>query len=710
MCTLRRMVSPPIASPGTDPSHDTPTRRPVNWRSVSLGLLGVLFICILTPYNNYVLSNTDFIGSHLPASLLVFFFVFVLLVNGLLWRFAPRRALGGGELAVALAMALVSCALPSNGLMRYLPGHLVSFFSTAAVDNDSATILRQLDLPDWLWPRMAADDPVERAMDPVVRDFVSRMHLPDDRFVTRFAAVPWQSWIVPAIAWGIFFFALCGAVLFLALIFRRQWVENEKLAFPLASVYLSLIEPPERGRFLNSLLRNRLFWWAFAGVFLLHGFNALHVYDPQHWPVIPISYDLRDILANPPWRFTHYNFQVSGIYFTVVGIMIFVQGRIAFSLWFFYVVMQVVRMGYGTYQLTYTGAMQADHMLGGLVAVAVMILWVARRHLALIAVHMFRRPRPGEAGGRYLPDAVSGWGFVACTAILIAWMTAAGTTLVGAVVIIGMILMAFIVLARIVAETGLIYVQVGVAIDRVWLLSADIGGAAGRTGLGNIFFSNWFFGMFLNDTRESLPVYATHAVRIADDRAYANERNWRRAVPFVAVLVLAIVVAFAASGASSLYIHYSYEYPLDNSDARVGQWGSMTMPATMALGWTKGYLPPRAGPSEPHSRVGHFVGAGLFTGFLGTMNLRFAAWPLHPIGFVIANTWGLHQIWFSIFIGWLAKGLIVRYGGAGLYRTIRPLFIGLIFGEAAAMAFWLCISLALSSIGETYHAIQILPQ
>ena len=48
-----------------------------------------------------------------------------MLVNMPLWKFAPRWAFSSGELAVALGMTLVSCTLPSSGLMRYLPGFLV---------------------------------------------------------------------------------------------------------------------------------------------------------------------------------------------------------------------------------------------------------------------------------------------------------------------------------------------------------------------------------------------------------------------------------------------------------------------------------------------------------------------------------------------------------------------------------------------------------
>src|ERR1051325_5789614 len=50
-----------------------PQRKPVNLRSVLLGLLGVIFICTLTPYNDWAVNNTYLVGNYLPVGLLLFF-------------------------------------------------------------------------------------------------------------------------------------------------------------------------------------------------------------------------------------------------------------------------------------------------------------------------------------------------------------------------------------------------------------------------------------------------------------------------------------------------------------------------------------------------------------------------------------------------------------------------------------------------------------
>jgi len=65
------------ASPLTPPAP----RPPVNLRSIALGLIGVTFICAITPYNTYVLNNVDLVSNPLSVGLVLFFSVFVILIT-----------------------------------------------------------------------------------------------------------------------------------------------------------------------------------------------------------------------------------------------------------------------------------------------------------------------------------------------------------------------------------------------------------------------------------------------------------------------------------------------------------------------------------------------------------------------------------------------------------------------------------------------------
>src|SRR5262245_45612818 len=137
-------------------------RSAVNGRSIMVGLIGVVFICSLTAFNDYVLGNTFLVGNFLPAGVLIFFLVLIAAVNAPLRKWKANWALSGGELAVALGMMLVSCTLPSSGLMRYLPPSLVSIPNQAGTNSAYRQLVKELDVPKWMFPTMDSADPVQQ--------------------------------------------------------------------------------------------------------------------------------------------------------------------------------------------------------------------------------------------------------------------------------------------------------------------------------------------------------------------------------------------------------------------------------------------------------------------------------------------------------------------------------------------------------------------
>src|ERR1051326_3199240 len=73
--------------------------------------------------------------------------------------------------------------------------------------------------PDWLAPR----DPQ------VIRDLFHGE-----------APVPWGAWLVPLAAWGLLIVALCVATLSLNVLLSRQWIQRERITFPVATLPLEL--------------------------------------------------------------------------------------------------------------------------------------------------------------------------------------------------------------------------------------------------------------------------------------------------------------------------------------------------------------------------------------------------------------------------------------------------------------------------------------
>jgi hypothetical protein len=79
---------------------------------------------------------------------------------------------------------------------------------------------------------------------------------------------------------------------------------------------------------------------------------------------------------------------------------------------------------------------------------------------------------------------------------------------------------------------------------------------------------------------------------------------------------------------------------------------------------------------------------------------RFAGWPLHYVGFVVADSWVMGQAWWSVFVGWLIKLIIMRMGGATAYRRYMPIFLGMLFGQLICGGFWMLWDAIAGNVGD----------
>ena len=79
---------------------------------------------------------------------------------------------------------------------------------------------------------------------------------------------------------------------------------------------------------------------------------------------------------------------------------------------------------------------------------------------------------------------------------------------------------------------------------------------------------------------------------------------------------------------------------------------------------------------------------------------RFLWWPLHPIGFPVGGTYMMYFAWSSMFIAWLLKLIILRYGGSKLYRKLRPLFLGMVLGQVTSHGLWMMVDYFTGMTGD----------
>jgi len=675
----------------------------ITLRSVLLGLAGILIICGLTPYNDYVLNNSFLVGNNLPLGVLMLTFLFILLVNGPLNKWLPNYVFSSGELTVAFSMTLVSCALPSSGLMRYFPASLIMPMWHAQGNSEFRGLLEKMNLPRWIFPDFKGKTPSEWTNDPIVTGYHFRW--------TEDTLPPYLAWLTPAISWGIFIFALYGAMLCLVTIVRRQWFENERLPFPLAQIQLTLVEQPSPGKFFNSFLRQRSFWIAFGAIFCLHLWNGLNKYFPRHFEPIPVFYDLTNLFSEPPFRYTLTAMQKAAVFFTVVGVTYFLSAPVAFSLWFFFVLHNVARMILGTTtgDANITGL--DDQRTGAILAFLLVTIWVGRAHWLLVIRQAFRGHRDGEPRGRYLSYPAAFWLLMFCLLTMVGWLTAAGCSVGGAATMVLVLVSLFMVSTRLIAETGLVHGPALVGIYKPFQFAAMEGWQL------PVSVKTFYFGALLQsqhyDFREIVPVYASHGMKIADTTIFgdshdASEPDRRAGRRLVGLMFFALFVGYVVSFSSTLWTEYNYASTKDITQTTpINTWGADGNQMWLIVDPTNNYAKSNYHPQ--HSPGGNFAFGILFTIALAVLRLRYTWWPLHPVGYILQGTFPGDTLWFSIFLGWLVKSLVVRFGGARLYSNAKPFFLGMIVGESVAAGFWLIVGIVLSSMNMPYRTVNIMP-
>jgi hypothetical protein len=641
--------------------------RNVSARSVVVGVLLSAGLCVVTPYTDLVMRTSLIACDHLPIGVLTVFLLLILVVNPVLRRLPFRRPFSPAELITIYAMMLVTAGIPSFGLVDYLFPVITAPFYYSTPQNGWSTMFGKY-IPAWLAPR-----------DPTA---INRYY----EGLKTSEAIPWDVWLKPLVGWSIFVLALYLVIACLAAILRRQWVERERLVFPLVQLPLEMAQDETRSGG-NPFLRNKILWFGVSIPVLVHGWNSLNTYFPTI-PTMQLKWiEITAALADyAPWSALRpiYVF----VYFSVIGFAYLLSSEVALGLvvfYFFYKVQAVFALAIGyndPWTYGYLGPGYLAHQGAGAVLIIVASsLWMARNHLSDVIGCALGRSKVHADREEPLSYRFACGGLLIGTIVLVVWCTIAGMSPAVAVLLILLLYVVMIALAKFVADSGLLFVQS--PFQPGDLLSTALGTA--RLGATNLVLLGMIQFIFMFDLRSFMMPSMMDGFKMSDGVGL------RRRSLFGA-MALAIVVGLVVSYISA--IAWTYH----TGGLKMNSWffqSANRVPFARAADQMLNFK-----PTNLNNLAFTAMGA-IICAIVTFLRQRYVWWPFHPIGYALGSTFPMTQMWMPILVGWMLKGIILRYSGRKGYVKARPFFLGLILGEFGISGLWIPVDLVLGVRGHT---------
>ena len=589
------------------------------------------------PFSIWMVRSSEITWSYFPTSA-GFCFVVILLANALVRRWRKQWTLQPGELATIVIMGLAATGIPT-----FIVGTLLAIISSpyygATPENDWAGNIHPY-LPEWIFPHDNSGD--------AMRWFYEGL--------PKGQAIPFDVWIGPlfwmlSLILTVYFVCFC-----LVVVFRRQWAVHERLVFPLMEMPRLLID--DGGR---TILRSKGFWFGVAiplGMILFNLIGSFYIGFPklEFTQAVTLQFS-RDFPAISLM-----------LYFPVIGFMYLVSTSVSFSIVFFYLlaVMQegvTNRIGYDvTRPDAYVWGMQSLswQAWGGFVAMVALSLWMGRRHLGEVMRQVFRGQQTIDDSEEMVSYRTAVYGFLIGLVYILGWLWKSGMDLHIAVLFIFGVLVAYYGVTRLVVQAGVYFLGPPVGAQAFTL--AITGTSIGGRNLVALGISYAWFG----DVQSLFMPAAAHGARLSEIYRIRRSMAW--------ALGLAAVVGFI----TCLYFVLSlcYQYGAGN----FGSWYFVAGGGAGGMAYD-GVIRHFNEPWPTDWNKLSYFGIGIVSyALLAVLQYRFHWWPLHPIGITLAPLWMTRLIVFSIFLAWLCKSSIMRYGGISAYRDARPFFMGLIGG------------------------------
>jgi hypothetical protein len=614
---------------------------------VGAGLVGA--ISLICPWGFLVVKGSQLASNAMPLIAVLFFLLLVGLVQPLLKR--AGAGFSRAELTTVYVMMLVGSVVVVTGLTGSLLPTITGVMYYATPENNWAGLFVP-NLHPWLVPQ----DPE------AVRLFYEGLPKGMD--------IPWAAWYLPLATWISFILVFYWTTLCIGVLLRGQWVENERLVYPLTRLPQALTEDAEApGHLWGWLLRNRLLWLGFAIPLAIDSWNSLHNYHEAFQPLALNGYiTLLNGQLGVPVRLN----------LPVLGLCYLMSLNVAFSIWFFFFLGVAqewifarlgVQIGEGDVWNSGGGTPPIMHQqAGALLALVCFVVWTARGHLR----KLWTQARQRAAGaGEVLSPRAAVWGFFAGLAGMVVWLSLTGLDFYAALLLVVGALAVYVGLSRIVCEAGLPGCQTPMVPQS--FITRGFGpatlGLHNMTGLG-------LSTVWIGETAANMMNAVVHTLKLQSGEGRADRR-----LPLA--LLLAVLVGTAGSIWFTMRLAYTY------GGINLEGWYFEGLPK-----WPFDYLSSVYNSPERSfmPRLGFAAAGAGVMGLLLFLRQRFLWWPLHPLGFPISMTYTIvYYGWLSILLAWAFKAVILRYGGVRAYRRLTPFFLGLALGEFFTASLWVFI-------------------
>ena len=513
-------------------------------------------------------------------------------------------------------------------------------------------------------------------------------------------AVDWHTWWPTLRIWVTLGLLMALACLFLALVVHPQWSRRELLTYPLAQFVAELARRDE-GRALPAIAYTGLFWAGLLVAVSIHGLNGLNTWLPD-WPLpnVPRNLDFSAMATLFPnasrVHGAHMVFSPT-LHLAVIAFAFFLNTKISFSVGIAF----PLYMAFGALLISQGIAVDRAYLeptrthlmrFGAYAAMGLMIIYIGRRYYSQVAGRMLGL----SVGGEQVPGYAvwSARAMVLCCALSVLVLTWAGLDWVLSSILVAILMLLFLILTRIVCETGMFFVQTSIA--PVAVLVALFGvEAIGPTSFVLLALASI---MIIGDPRTTWMPYFATALQVFD-RSDAARRGalGRLSWPMMVMVVAGCVVGGAATFA------IINQYGALNT---VGLWAAEMLPSMPYDGLQRALAEMDARGTLVESTVHdgltslwgirlareHYlwIGVGmLLLGGTAWARLRFAWWPLHPVVFLIWGTMPSFRLAVSFLVGWAIKAAVTQVGGARAYHRVLPLMVGVIAGELLVALFWI---------------------